>query len=249
MPLAGILVYLFIDVAVYALRPLSSQNIEWFSLLMITGANAIAAFALCICQSSRENSNSWRWLARGVVLALLAHLSAILISFLLQRPFAWRILDDVLLLIADGFVIYGLWRWVQTTLSNPSTPSDTGQLAATVAAVLMFFFTSICVIVPAIGMWGDPAYVRFIDLILSLFDILGFAFCIRIVLFYITQRIQIFSKPIAIFSIGYGFFCLADPFSHFQSLLGVDLSYHWINIVWVLGYLLISNAAWIKRQQ
>ncbi|MBZ0254832.1 hypothetical protein K8I31_02135, partial [bacterium] len=162
MPLVGILVYLLIDAIVYVLHPLSSQNIEWFSLLMITGANAIAAFALCICQSSRNNSSSWRWLARGVGLALMAHVCAIGISLLLKRPFAWRILDDVLLLIADGLVIFGLWQWVQKTLADPSTPSNTGQSTATVASVFMFFFTAICVIVPAIGMWGDPAYVRVI---------------------------------------------------------------------------------------
>lgn len=249
MPLVGILVYILIDAAVYALRPFSTQNIEWFSLLMITGANAIAALALYCLRSARDDSSIWSWLVRGIGLAMLAHVSAIVISLLFKRPFAWRVLDDVLMLIADGCIIFGLWRWVQTTLSDPSTPSDTGQSSATVASVFMFFFTAIGVIIPAFGMWGDPTDQRVIDLLLSLFDILGFVFCIRIVLFHLTQRINFFSTPIYIFSIGYGTLCLADPFFHFQILLGVDLSRHWINVILVLGYLLISNAAWVKRRQ
>ncbi|MDP8246064.1 MAG: hypothetical protein P9L94_18415 [Candidatus Hinthialibacter antarcticus] len=249
MPLAGILVYLFIDSVIYLLRPFSELRMEWYATLMITGANGLAACALIVFKPIQDEPPVWRWFARGIFIAFLAHCSAIAITLLLQRPFAWKIADDVLLLIAHAFIVWGLWRWGQIALSDPETPSDTGQSSATIATVFMFFFTAICVMVPAFGLWGDPAYERAVHTLLNLFDILGFLFCIRIFFYHQKQRAYSFSSPIYVFSLGFGLLCLANPFAQFQTLLGAELTYHWINIAWVLGYLLISNAAWQRRRK
>lgn len=245
MPLSGILVYLLIDGLMYWLRPLPESTMEWYSTLLITSANGYAAMTLLVLNQADEDLPAWRWLGRGVLLAFIARCTAIAITLLIERPFVWQITDDVIILIADALVIWGLWQWLLASLSNPKTPTDSGQSSAMIASVFMFFFTAMCVIVPAFGLWGDPAYERAVQLSLSLLDVLGFLFCVRI--FFYHQKLRINATPIYIFAVGYGLLCLVDPFAQFQSLLGAYHAFHWINMGWVLAYLLISNAAWKRR--
>ncbi len=247
MPLVGILFYLLIDGCIYTLRPFSEQTMEWYSTIVITAAAGYTAFSLYVFNSKNQHSY-WSWIQRGLLLAFAARCVAIVMPFVIERPFAWRMTDEIVMILADGLVVYGLWQWTTSTLSNLETPTDSGQSKAMLASVLMFLLTSMCVIVPAFGLWGDPAYERTINLLLSLLDVLGFLFCIRIFFYYRTLNKG--AAPVFVLAVGYGLICLVDPFAQFQSLLGAYHVFHWINMGWVLAYLLIANVAWrIKFDQ
>lgn len=246
MPLIGIVIYLVVDSAIYFFRPIPESWMELYVSGAITLVCAFAALmflrvALTLGADDRAR-RYWGLLTFALVMACIGHMIYMVYGqvFSIRDPFPFW--GDAFFLVGDLLLIAGVWLLLRDSVASPTTPEYSGEAVAILAGFLLTLAAAVFVVMPTLAMRGDAFGARLLTTSFVILDVILFTLTFRLASLFFYSGVTPKGYPGLIFAVAFALMSLSDCFWWYLNLLDRYHSYHWINIAWVLGYLLVSHA-------
>ncbi|MBI1387637.1 MAG: hypothetical protein GC154_04250 [bacterium] len=245
MPLIGVLIYIAIDVFIYSTRPMPENVMAVYADTMIAGACLIAAVSIYLAAGKFDRSDinrrPWQWMSYGLALSFFGKVIYIILRQV-SRFDPFPCLGDLFLLSGDLTFLWGLWIFARACLRKDFVPPYSGQIPSVAISMIALFFTSACVIVPVFSMRSDPLTERWIAILYPILDIAALSLSARLACLFWSLRQPPIARSWFILALAYVLLNTADSFHGFLEVMHLYHPYHWINLTWVIAYLLIANA-------
>lgn len=184
----------------------------------------------------------WRWLAGGFFLQGVGMAVVFWLEHAGRGAVPVPSLADFFLAISDLLLFWGLWRFITYIVQQPFVPAYSGEAIAVVAGFTVMLLTAVLVIVPQLGMYGDPLIERALITLYASMDVLGFLLALRLLLMWVYVGYTPIMKPWVIFAVAFLVFTLTDTLLDWYKVWGMDPSGAFIDHLWALGFWVVGYA-------